>query len=550
MNTSRISCVVLGLLAAACAGPEAERPTAPAPAAKENAKEAEATKKRKPKFTVGKDTTHVTGPLDEDGYINYVAALNQRLGEGVKPTENAVVLLWRAFGPRPTGQNMPPEFFRLLSIEPPPEKGDYFISLERYLKERHNDDPPPDRNEIDHLIERTSQRAWTAKDFPRVAAWLKANEKPLALIVEATKRPKYYSPLAPERTPKGSSEVFDALMPGVMMSRNLANALAARAMLHAGEGRTEEAWQDLLACHRLARQVGRGGTLIEGLVGVALDSIATGADLALVEHARPHAKRLKGWLRDVEALPPVPQMADKIALGERFFFLDSTMMMARGGVEYLEQMAGGPPAKAPTVQRALVQRGLDNLDWDPVLRSANRWYDRMVAAMRLKDRRAREEQLDKLERELKALRAKGLDLEVAGLAGLFVGGKDASRAAGQKIGDLLICLLMPALRKVQQAGERQEQVRDNLRVALAVAAYRHDRGRYPEKLEALAPAYLAAVPKDRFSGKALVYRPSEKGYLLYSVGANGKDEEGRWYDDDPPGDDPGVRVPLPPLRRR
>ena len=47
-------------------------------------------------------------------------------------------------------------------------------------------------------------------------------------------------------------------------------------------------------------------------------------------------------------------------------------------------------------------------------------------------------------------------------------------------------------------------------------------GRYPAKLEDLAPAYLAAVPGDLFSGKPLVYKPAEKGYLFYSFGVNGK----------------------------
>ena len=65
----------------------------------------------------------------------------------------------------------------------------------------------------------------------------------------------------------------------------------------------------------------------------------------------------------------------------------------------------------------------------------------------------------------------------------------------------------------------------------------------------MAPKYLAAVPGDLFSGKALVYRPAAGGYLLYSVGVNGKDEDGHRYDDDPPGDDPRVRMPLPELKR-
>src|SRR5262249_44673721 len=57
-------------------------------------------KKRKPRFTVGPRTTHVTGPLDRDGYVDYEAALNQLLSAGVTPANNANMLFWKAIGPR------------------------------------------------------------------------------------------------------------------------------------------------------------------------------------------------------------------------------------------------------------------------------------------------------------------------------------------------------------------------------------------------------------------------------------------------------------------
>src|SRR5437870_5725121 len=77
-----------------------------------------AVKKLTPRFTVGKETTAVTGPLDRDGYIDYVTALNQRLARGATPTNNANVLFWKAIGPRPEGgTTMPPEFFDWLGIE-------------------------------------------------------------------------------------------------------------------------------------------------------------------------------------------------------------------------------------------------------------------------------------------------------------------------------------------------------------------------------------------------------------------------------------------------
>ena len=94
------------------------------------------------------------------------------------------------------------------------------------------------------------------------------------------------------------------------------------------------------------------------------------------------------------------------------------------------------------------------------------------------------------------------------------------------------------------------QVERNLQVAFAWPHTAPDNDGYPEKLAALAANYLAAVPDDLFSGKPLLYKPTEKGYLFYSVGPNGKDDGGRSPNDHPPGDDVGVQMPLPELKKR
>jgi hypothetical protein len=83
---------------------------------------------------------------------------------------------------------------------------------------------------------------------------------------------------------------------------------------------------------------------------------------------------------------------------------------------------------------------------------------------------------------------------------------------------------------------------NNLTIAFALHAFKKDTGKYPPKLADLAPKYLPAIPDDLFSGKPLVYKPSDHGYLLYSVGPNGKDDGGR---DTPDSDDLVVRMPVP-----
>ena len=73
--------------------------------------------KLRPKITLSKATTRVTGPLTTDGYIDYVRVINQRLSVGVTAENNANVLLWKAMGPHPEGSNLGPQLFKLMKTE-------------------------------------------------------------------------------------------------------------------------------------------------------------------------------------------------------------------------------------------------------------------------------------------------------------------------------------------------------------------------------------------------------------------------------------------------
>jgi hypothetical protein len=500
--------------------------------------------KRRGTFTIGEETTYVTGPLDKDGYIDYVTALNQRLSKGVTPANNANVLLWKVLGPpRLRVRPMPPEFFKWLDMPQPPEQGQYFLPLDRFIRERLRLDPGTAADKITAQHERVGRWPWTPADYPAIASWLRVNEKPLAVAIQASKRSHYYLPLTPHRTNKGPKGLVTALLPSVQGCREIVNALVGRAMLRLGQGDTEGAWQDLLACHRLGRLVSQGGTIIEGLVGIAIDAIASHADLVWLDRARPDAKRIERCLNDLRQLPPLAASISKVDIGERFWNLETVMLLDRYGARYFVDLAEHPEQPVNPFRDQILR----DIEWDPALRTINRWFDRLVAGLRGKDRVEREKKWQQFEKELKELKDK--ISAPAYVHNLLPGGKATAAARGQFIGDLLVCLMMPAMGKVQQAEDRSHQTQDNLAVAFALAWYQRDHGRYPKTLDALAPKYLAKVPQDRFSGKPLIYRPAANGYLLYSVGPNGKDEGGRSYSDTPAGDDLPVRMPLPEPRK-
>jgi hypothetical protein len=494
------------------------------------------------KLPLGKETTYVTGPLDKHGYIDYEAALNAEFGRGITAEKNANALLVLVLGPYPEGAEMPPAYYKWLDVPAPPKEGEYFLSIGTF----NRDHLRLSEAQLEALFEfqsRATQRAWVAKDCPPIVEWLKFNEKPLALVHEAVKRPEYFNPLCSRRNEGDSSNLIGALIPTAQKCRGLAAALSNRATLRIGEKKYDEAWQDIIACHRLGRLLTRGATLIESLVGIAICQIASNTTLVYLDSAGLTAKQALERLKELEALPPVYPMADKIGIGERMMGLDAIQMLRRGGAKglyFLFDDENNPPT-------AEELKALDKMDWVPVMITMNKWYDRLSAAMRHKDRADREKEFDKIDEELRDAKKK------APTPGEFVKilpAKDGDKVAGKTVGDVLASLLLPAVRKVQQAHDRVSQADRNLRVAFAMAAYRADNNRYPEKLADLAPKYLTAVPDDMFSGKALIYKPTEKGYLFYSVGPNGKDDGGRWYDDDPPGDDPSVRMPLPELKKK
>ena len=74
-------------------------------------------------------------------------------------------------------------------------------------------------------------------------------------------------------------------------------------------------------------------------------------------------------------------------------------------------------------------------------------------------------------------------------------------------------------------------------VALALNAYKNEKGEYPESLAQLPKAIeWADLPEDPFSGEDFIYRREGEGFLVYSIGADLEDDNGKAEEDREEGD--------------
>jgi len=91
---------------------------------------------------------------------------------------------------------------------------------------------------------------------------------------------------------------------------------------------------------------------------------------------------------------------------------------------------------------------------------------------------------------------------------------------------ILARMAIPALSNsiIQQAN--YQATLDTFKLALALKIYREKHGNYPDTLSPLAPEIIPELLLDPFTGKDYIYRRKGKGFIVYSVGLNEKDDNG------------------------
>ena len=523
-----------------------------------------------PPFTISRETTYYTAPLNPDGTVDYVAALNAKFGQGVTPDNNAAVLILQAIGYRAIGadkhEGAPQQFADALQTELPADE-DIFQELDRFYweDELEADDMTAFSDLLEAEYQRSLEGPWRSDDLPRIAQWLDANSVPLSVLLRASQRSKYFVPLIPlpfEETPvAGLDEMFGRPLDPLLGSpptflcandpltgylfRDGLRALTIRANHATGESRSADAWADIVAVYRLGGLVGQRPFLSDWLDGKVDMAIAMGAARRFCTSTHLTAQEAQRFLNEWQQLTPLASPAEALSEGDRVFALD---MICWGASRpealrrqlaqlcccglWLNRLMESEEEEEEEIYWFDVENAervtelLANVNWDEVLRVTNDNLDREASAMEL-PLPARADVMAERAKAAQEHWAPANDLpEISSMDAA-----EARRAATEWTIHVMSGGMpgLPLDTHLLQA-DKIEVEHELVAIALALAIYRAEHGAYPPSLDKLTPGQLEKIGPDVFSGRPYAYRAGENGYLLYSVGMDMKDDGGEGDD--------------------
>jgi len=481
------------------------------------------------KLEVSPETTFVTGPLNPDGTVDYVAAFNAHCAKDVTPENNAAPLLLRALGRElirtkefAYGELFAPDERILGPLGVSPDEldgngtfvpwwqwGGHGQVLSTVPAIRGDDSAEEFNDDWPNLID-VVEDFRAGREHPQLQAWLRHNALALQLVTEAALRPKYYLPRVSDSVP---TKLHDARMEVLPILQKAGMALQVRSELRARQGDLKGAWQDVLTIHRLARLLAGKPLVLFQLVAVGFDDMASNTGIRLATRYEMPPDLAKHMIAQLKSLGPAGNVQAG-HWGESFGMLDIAMQFYRG-------FETSPGHRSKRLARLLRR----SADVNVITRRCNWWNDRVLKAMQKPSLKQRVDAQDVIGREVKS---KSSGWDIAGMVALWAGGWPCrGELSRQMVDKALVPMLLPNLSQLESIIAKCDMQRELEILAVALACYHTETGRWPVGLVELVPRFVDRVPVDVFTEHPLSYTLLEDGYLLYSVGRNRRDDGGK-----------------------
>jgi hypothetical protein len=287
----------------------------------------------KPLITVSKETTWITGPLNADGTVNYIAAADAWLSKGVTRENNAAILILQAFGRDAIDEKVRDAIIKRLGLTDFLDANTELIGVVQYATGAFAE-ADYDQGLVDLQAAISAVRhdpLGTNVDLTQLAAFVNRNGRAMDLLVEAANRPRYYVPfVSPGKPARMEDWLVSISLRGWL---NVPKALTSRGALRAREGKFGAAMDDLFAVNRLGHLMQQETLLITELVGMSLERDAMEAMIGLASSGRLDKGQSRALMANLAGTAPISMHSDITEPIERLFDLDAITCWAREGLE-------------------------------------------------------------------------------------------------------------------------------------------------------------------------------------------------------------------------
>ncbi len=375
----------------------------------------------------------------------------------------------------------------------------------------------------------------TEAEQKEIRKWVRDNEAAWREFVQGSLKKYCYREYEVDSSNK-DKWLFGVLLPHLAPLRNLVKASIWRSRISLGQGHIDQAMEDCLVVVRVGRHIQKNiGTILEQLVGLAISRVGGDEILYIAAKSNLSAIELKKFQQQLLEIHPSGFPPVDIE-GERLMFLDTVQHVftdgGPGGGHLVPRQLSfirdsvpffGIDRDYPGYQDhwleafkaiAYTTAGIVHVRRDEIIAKGNEIYDQLTEIVKISP----------YERQMQKISSDDIILALP------------------QHRYFLIHYFTPAIDRVSEISYRGKVTHEATVTVLALQRWRLERNGYPEDLDELVTAgYLNELPMDPFSDKPLVYRKTDDGFTLYSVGLNfiddggklGKDKKGKvklWAD--------------------
>jgi hypothetical protein len=355
----------------------------------------------------------------------------------------------------------------------------------------------------------TPTRGWRDGEFPEVKSWLEDHAEGFAMLREATGLPQCRFPLATTQLERDAQMMRTNLAKrwGLVLVRAVNNDL--------GEGRNAAAMENIAVLRRMAGHLYQQQMLFDMPRGLSLERMAYNAmSRLIVEYGATEEQlgRMEEWLSDVEGTLE--------ADWERVFEYEKLYVKHIAGLFYEINEAGKVRCSRNSILAINEQfkMGLHivrRMEHAPRVTGLFLWFTiphRPEYAGRVIDQvfaRYFATMSEPGGEDVLRRRAADAELNYKGIIELA-----AWRAVNWAY-------------PLRQQWQERRACRNATRVLIALKRHQQRSGDWPETLEAVTEVRDSQIAADPINGRRFAYHKNGDGFLLYSTGKNGIDENGR-----------------------